>query len=120
MLTILLLPGFVSTILASAILGSSLNRYLDGYFETFAADTAGTGSSDWSDSIDAYGTAENIVFKQDKLNPTEEDPCPRLHCLCSQKDQHFTFIRIDEADPCRPLSPMICLMNWEKLTNRHR
>lgn len=110
---LLLLPGFVSTILASAILSSSLDGYLDGYFETFAPDTTGTGSSDWSNSIDAYGTAEDRGFKQDKLNPTQEDPCPRLHCLCSRKVQHFTLIRIDEADPCRPLSPMICLMNWE-------
>lgn len=110
---LLLLPGFVSTILASAILSSSLDGYLDGYFETFAPDTTGTGSSDWSNSIDAYGTTEDRDFKQDKLEPTQEDPCPRLHCLCSKEVQHFTFIRIDETDPCRPLSPIICLMTWE-------
>lgn len=109
MLSILLLPGFVSTILASAILSSSLDGFFDGYFETFAPDT--TGSSDWPDSIEAYGTAEDRGFKQDKLNPTQDDPCPRLHCLCSKKLQHFTFIHIDEADPCRPLSAMICLVN---------
>lgn len=102
MLSILLLPGFVSTLVASAILSNSLDGYFNGYLETFAPET--TGSRDWPGSIEAYETAENKGSQQDKLNPTLDDPCPRLYCLCSKKLQHFTFIHIDEADPCRPLS----------------
>lgn len=118
MLSILLLPGFVSAVLASAILSSSLDGYFDGYFETFAPDT--TGSSDWFESIDAYRTAEDKGFKQHKLNPTQDDPCPNLRCLCSKKYQHFTVVQIDEADPCRLLSPKIFLMNRKELMNRRR
>lgn len=109
MLSILLLHGFVSTILASAILSSSLNGYLDGFFddkgelsmdafETFTPDT--TGSIDWT-----VGPAEGKVSKHGDLNPTEDNPCPRLHCLCSKTQQYYTLIQIYEADPCRPSSP---------------
>lgn len=115
MLSTLLLYGFVSTILASAILSRSLDGYLDGYldgafdtkgelsmkaFETFTPDTA--GSIDWS-----VGPAEDKISKQDGLKPTPEEPCPRLHCLCSKIQQYYTLIQISEADPCKspPLSP---------------
>lgn len=109
MLSNLLLHGFVSTILASAILSSNLDEYLDGVFddkvelfmnafETFTPDT--TGSIDW-----AVGLAEDKYSKHDGLNPTAEEPCPRLHCLCSKKQQYYTLIQIHEADPCKPSSP---------------
>lgn len=109
MLSTLLLHGFVSIILASAILSSSLDGYLDGVFddkgklsmnafETFTPDT--TGSIDWS-----VGPAEDKFSKHGGLNPTQEEPCPRLHCLCSKKQQYYTLIQIYEADPCKPSSP---------------
>lgn len=114
MLSTLLLHGFVSTILASAILSNSLDGYLDGYldgafdgafdakgelsmnaFETFTPDTA--GSINWS-----VGPAEDKHSKHDALKPTPEEPCPRLHCLCSKTQQYYTLIQIFEADPCKP------------------
>lgn len=109
MLSILLRHGFVSTILASAILSSSLDGYLDGSFddkgelsmdafETFTPDT--TGSIDWS-----VGPAADKGSKYGNLKPTEEDPCPRLWCLCSKIQQYYTLIQIHEAYPCRPSSP---------------
>lgn len=109
MLSILLLHGFVSTILASAILSSSLDGYLDrafddkgelsmNAFETFTPDT--TGSIDWS-----VGLAEDKNTKHDSLNPTAEEPCPRLYCLCSKIQQYYTLIQIHEAYPCKPYSP---------------
>lgn len=130
MLSTLLLHGFVSTILASDILSSSLGGYLDGAFDgafdargelsmkafkTFTPDTA--GSIDWS-----VGPAEDKISKNDGLNPTPEEPCPRLHCLCSKIQQYYTLIQIFEADPCKALfSPkMICLLNRKELMNMHR
>lgn len=109
MLSTLLFHGFVSTILASATLSSSLDGYLDGAFddkgelsmnafETFTPDT--TGSIDWS-----VGPVEDKFSKHGGLKPTQEEPCPRLHCLCSKIQQYYTLIQIYEADPCKPSSP---------------
>lgn len=109
MLSTLLLHGFISTILASAVLSSRLDGYLDGSFDdkgelsidAFETSTPGiTGSNDWS-----VGPTEDKVSKNGDLNPTWEHPCPRLHCLCSKLQQYYTLVQIIEADPCRPSSP---------------
>lgn len=109
MLSIPLLHGFVSTILAIAILSSSLDGHLDGAFDDkgeLSLDAFETFTPDTTDGIDwSVGPAEDKASKHGDLKPTPEVPCPNLHCLCSKILQYYTLIQIHEADPCRPSSP---------------
>ena len=43
------------------------------------------------------------------LNRTPENPCPRLHTLCTQKYQYFPLAYVNAAYPCSSPSAFHCM-----------
>lgn len=74
--------------------------------QAYQAATGGVTPTNFGDNVypGQQGQQGSIIADADRVIPgwtrTVDNPCPRLHSLCSTRLHYFPFIYILDADPC--------------------